>query len=135
MTLFCPGNQRHFQRFLHSATCSLYRDDTIWTTEVIDFSLKGALVRRPDGWNCDPGALCELSVELGDGQTAIIMAVMLRHDSSIGLGFECDYIDLESAEHLRRLVELNLGSPTGLERELTELIAGNTSVSEDHTDG
>jgi hypothetical protein len=37
------------------------------------------------------------------------------------LGFVCQYIDLDSISHLRRLVELNLGDGSLLERELAAL--------------
>jgi hypothetical protein len=37
------------------------------------------------------------------------------------LGFVCRHIDLESISHLRRLVELNLGDESLLERELAAL--------------
>ena len=39
------------------------------------------------------------------------------------LGVVCQLIDIDSATHLRRLVELNLGDPALLERELSALIA------------
>jgi hypothetical protein len=50
------------------------------------------------------------------------MAVELRHVEPHRLGFQCRYIDLESASHLKRLVELNLGDPTLLEREFAHLL-------------
>ena len=37
-------------------------------------------------------------------------------------GLRCLAIDLDSVTHLRRLVELNLGDPALLERELSALI-------------
>ena len=36
-------------------------------------------------------------------------------------GYRCEHIDLDSISHLRRLVELNLGDPDILDRELSEL--------------
>jgi hypothetical protein len=42
------------------------------------------------------------------------------------LGFQVQYIDLDSATHLRRLVELNLGDPALLEREFENLLAPGT---------
>jgi len=38
------------------------------------------------------------------------------------IGFACTHIDIDSAAHLRRLVELNLGNPELLARELSALI-------------
>ena len=45
------------------------------------------------------------------------------HDDYIG--FECKYIDLNSMSHLRRTLELNLGDPRLLEREIIEMIKAN----------
>jgi hypothetical protein len=50
------------------------------------------------------------------------MDVQLTHDDHGQLGFVCKHISLESIERLRRLVELNLGDPQQLERELGALI-------------
>jgi hypothetical protein len=39
------------------------------------------------------------------------------------VGVQCGSIDLESITHLRRLVEMNLGGGSLLERELKALLA------------
>jgi hypothetical protein len=39
------------------------------------------------------------------------------------VGLRCDRLDVDSMSHLRRLVELNLGDPALLERDLQSLIA------------
>ena len=38
------------------------------------------------------------------------------------LGLFCHHIDIDSITHLRRLIELNLGDETLLQRELAELL-------------
>ena len=38
-------------------------------------------------------------------------------------GLHCLAIDIDSVTHLRRLVELNLGDPALLEREVSALVA------------
>jgi hypothetical protein len=64
-----------------------------------------------------------LTIELeGTGGLAIAMDVTPIHLGENRLGFRCDRIDLASASHLRRLVELNLGDPALLERELAALV-------------
>ncbi|MNJ70609.1 Cyclic diguanosine monophosphate-binding protein [compost metagenome] len=50
------------------------------------------------------------------------MTVELRHVDDTQLGFICEHIDLDSLEHLCRLVELNLADRTELEREFHQLI-------------
>jgi hypothetical protein len=61
-------------------------------------------------------------VFLNGTEAGIVMAVVLRHVEDQHLGFQVQYIDMDSATHLRRLVELNLGDSTLLERELGNLL-------------
>jgi hypothetical protein len=50
------------------------------------------------------------------------MQVKLTHEDPGQLGFVCQYIDLDSISHLRRLIELNLGDQEELDRELAALL-------------
>ena len=49
------------------------------------------------------------------------MDVEIAHRENDELGLNCKDIDVDSITHLRRLVELNLGDPELLERELSAL--------------
>jgi hypothetical protein len=53
---------------------------------------------------------------------AITMETRVVHREGDDAGLRCLSIDLDSVTHLRRLVELNLGDPALLDRELSELI-------------
>ena len=114
--------KRRFHRIEFDAPCELHCLETVWTTEVLDISLKGVLVKRPDGWDVPLIQPCEVIVHLNDHEAGIVMAVELRHIEPHRLGFKCQYIDLDSATHLKRLVELNLGDQALLEREFAHLI-------------
>lgn len=116
------SEKRRFHRIGFDAPCELHWEDQVWTSEIIDISLKGVLVKRPEGWSVPLRQPCEVIVHLGDNETGIVMAVVLRHIEDHHLGFHCQYIDLESAAHLRRLVELNLGDQALLDREFVHLI-------------
>lgn len=117
-----PPEKRRFHRIQFDAPCELHCQDGLWATEVLDVSLKGVLVRRPDGWRAPLKQPCEVVIHLDDHRTGIVMAVELRHVESHRLGFKCQYIDLDSASHLKRLVELNLGDQALLDREFAHLI-------------
>lgn len=121
MTAKAP-DKRRFHRISFDAGCDLHWQDEVWVSEVLDISLKGVLVRRPEGWNVPLKQPCEVIIHLDDHETGIVMAVELRHIEEERLGFKCQYIDLESATHLKRLVELNLGDQALLEREFAHLI-------------
>lgn len=116
------SEKRKFHRISFDAPCELHAIDSVWTTEVLDISLKGVLVKRPEGWDVPLNQPCEVVIHLDGEQVGIVMAVELKHIESQRLGFKCEYIDLESATHLKRLVELNLGDQVLLEREFTRLI-------------
>ena len=114
--------KRRFHRIEFDAPCELHCQDSVWTTEVLDISLKGVLVKRPDDWTASLNDPCEVVIHLDDQMTAIVMAVELKHVEAHRLGFKCQYIDLESVTHLKRLVELNLGDQALLEREFAHLL-------------
>ncbi|MDO6825188.1 PilZ domain-containing protein [Marinobacter sp. 1_MG-2023] len=116
------SEKRKFHRISFDAPCDLHALDSVWTTEVLDISLKGVLVKRPEGWDVPLSQPCEVIVHLDSQQAGIVMAVELKHVEAHKLGFKCQYIDLESAAHLKRLVELNLGDQVLLEREFAHLI-------------
>lgn len=68
-------------------------------------------------------ALCMLLVHLNKTNDQISMESAVTHVEGRRAGLHCLTIDLDSVTHLRRLVELNLGDPALLERELSALIA------------
>lgn len=114
--------KRRFHRVLFDAPCDIHWQDEVWSSEVLDISLKGLLVKLPEAWSVPLNQPCEVVIHLDGAVAAIVMAVELRHVEGGKLGFKCQYIDLDSATHLRRLVELNLGDQALLERELNHLI-------------
>ncbi|MCK7552036.1 PilZ domain-containing protein [Marinobacter goseongensis] len=117
-----PPEKRRFHRIEFDAPCELHCQDGVWATEVLDISLKGLLVKRPARWNVPLKQPCEVIIHLDGHKSGIVMAVELRHVEPERLGFKCKYIDLDSATHLKRLVELNLGDQALLEREFAHLI-------------
>ena len=91
-----------------------------WDVELLDLSLKGLLIRRPADWDGDPAHPFLANISLAsDIQVQIEVELARTHDGQ--LGFVCRHIDLDSISHLRRLVELNLGDESLLERELAAL--------------
>lgn len=117
------NEQRRFHRIEFEADCELHWQDQIWSVKVLDISLKGILLQRPLQWDMPLNEPCEVTVFLNGTEAGIVMAVVLRHVEEQRLGFQVQYIDLDSAIHLRRLVELNLGNSDLLEREFGNLLA------------
>ncbi|MNY59782.1 Cyclic diguanosine monophosphate-binding protein [compost metagenome] len=89
--------------------------------KLIDLSLKGLLIEKPEPWLGDREQDFFVEIHLSD-DVEIRMDVQLTHEDYGQLGFVCKHISLESIERLRRLIEFNLGDPQELERELGALI-------------
>ncbi|MBB2495375.1 PilZ domain-containing protein [Aquipseudomonas ullengensis] len=114
------NERRRFQRIAFDAATELTQGERRWAVVLQDVSLKGLLVERPRDWNGDPDQPFTATIKL-DGDIQLQMEVVLTRTRGELLGFVCRHIDLDSISHLRRLVELNLGDESLLERELAAL--------------
>ena len=112
--------QRQFSRIPFDVPVTLTLGTQAWETGLIDISLHGALIQAPQNFTADPGQDYRLAVHL-EGGPDICMDVQVAHQEKEELGLNCKDIDVDSITHLRRLVELNLGDPDLLERELSSL--------------
>lgn len=115
-----PVQRRRFTRIPFDAEARLAAGEQQWAVELLDLSLKGALIARPQDWNGEAEGPLRLELRLGE-DAVIVMDVSIAHQEADRLGLRCEDIDLDSITHLRRLVELNLGNPDLLERELASL--------------
>jgi hypothetical protein len=111
---------RAFSRITFDAKSIIIGKDQQWDTELLDISLKGALVQRPSSWDFALNTSFGLDIKLSE-DTVIHMDATVAHIEDDHIGFCCDHIDLESITHLRRIVELNTGNDDLLHRELSAL--------------
>ncbi|MGF6199339.1 PilZ domain-containing protein [Pseudomonas laurylsulfatiphila] len=116
-----PAERRRFKRIAFDARTDLSQGELTWPVKLIDLSLKGLLIERPDPWLGNPQQDFLVDIHLSE-DVDITMDAQLAHDDHGQLGFVCLHISLESIERLRRLIELNLGDEIELERELGALI-------------
>lgn len=114
---------RRFARILFQVPARISIGGAHRPCEILDLSLKGALVSLRDTAGLRSGQSCTLEFALDTGETAIAMDCDIRHVEKDQLGLYCREIDLDSITHLRRLLELNLGEPEELEREFSALRA------------
>ena len=112
--------RRRFHRFPIEGSVKLYSGTTMWSTTLIDMSLRGVLVESPDDWKAGLGTRYRLDLRL-EGGVMIGMGVELARIANGHLGFACQKIDLDSFARLKRLIELNLGNTSLLNRELSTL--------------
>ena len=116
-----PSDRRRFRRIAFDARTTIAQNSWNSPVQLVDLSLKGLLVQRPDDWLGNRAQPFDVDIRL-DPQAHIKMQVKLTHDDHGQLGFVCEHIDLESISHLRRLIELNLGDEDELHRELAALL-------------
>ena len=112
--------RRRFQRIAFDAGTEISQGDLRWKVTLLDLSLQGLLVQRPEHWSIAAEEPVQVRIYLGF-DVNVYMEAELAWEREGLLGFNCRHIDLDSISHLRRLVELNLGDESLLERELTLL--------------
>lgn len=116
------AERRLYTRIAFHAPARLLLNERTIEVSILDLSLKGALVGLPDDTPVPVDISCTLDVALDEMGDRIRMETRIRHSEGRHVGLTCYSIDLDSVTHLRRLVELNLGDPALLERELSALI-------------
>lgn len=113
--------RRQFSRILFDTTANLSQGDNIWTTKIHDLSLNGVLVEKPQDFSPADG-LIMLDFSLLDSDIELQMEATLTYRTGNLLGLKCVHIDVDSISHLRRILELNLGDASLLNRELENFI-------------
>ena len=113
--------RRRFIRIDFDAEAELRAGDKHWTVQIEDISFKGVLLSHPQGFDAQLGDQLVVETWL-DSDVQLLLPVTLARIGEDFLGCSCGAIDLDSMTHLRRLVELNLGDESLLDRELEHLI-------------
>lgn len=121
MTKQKDDNKRRFSRISFDADAVLIQNGKEWRSHLLDISLNGVLIKTPVHWDAVVGEHFKLEVIFANGGNLISADVAVAHSEKEHVGFRIINIDIESVSHLRRLVELNLGDSTLLERELNAL--------------
>ena len=117
------GNERRrFNRVAYDVPALLSATRQSWPVRMIDLSLYGCLLKAPKDWDVQFNTQYELTVHLGES-IEIRMNLFLVRCTPEQIGFRCTDIDLNSISELRRLIELNLGDSSLLDRDLDALTA------------
>jgi hypothetical protein len=114
--------RRRFSRIAFHRPAEIESLGETASCELLDVSLKGALVEVPATFVGPRGKPCVLTVRLDAGDALVRMEGEIIHREGATLGLRCTGIDLDSIAHLRRIVELNLGDEDLLHRELSALV-------------
>ena len=120
------SEKRKFSRVLFTGQCLLNKDVSgemeTWKTDLLDISLKGALVHRPDSWPYQENTPVQLHLYLEGSDIVLESAGVICHQEAEQLGIKFLSLNLESISHLKRLIQLNLADETLLHREMSQLI-------------
>ncbi|UCU97570.1 PilZ domain-containing protein [Acidovorax radicis] len=122
-----PHERRHFVRVSFDAPALLTTSNDAFSVHVLDLSLKGALIMAPPEAALEAGMLCQITIPLAETGNHIAMSTEVAHVQGLHTGLLCRGIDLDSVTHLRKLIELQLGDPALLERDLGELTTAASS--------
>jgi len=117
-------DQRRFHRlpFKANVTITDSANGRNWQSDLIDISLKGLLIEKPGGASFNFDNPYYVEVRLGDDEfTIAIPDAKVVHITDCHLGISCRLIDIDGISHLKRLMELNLGDPDLIYRELEQL--------------
>lgn len=120
-------SERHFSRIPFQAETRIISpdDSETWPCTLFDISLNGALTSLPVYWPAKRGEVYRLELQLANSPSQahrLLMVVSVAHIEDDHVGFKIVEMDVDTASHLHRLIELNTGDDKILKRELTELI-------------
>ncbi len=113
-------NNRRFRRIPFDGEVRVYSEKAMWNTRLVDISLQGALVDRPRDWDGQVGKTQRLELRVATGLIISVSASVANFNDE-AIGYRFGRIDLDSFTRLKRLIELNLGDPELINRELSML--------------
>lgn len=120
------SERRKFSRITFSGLCSLTTEISgevkRWQSKLVDISLKGALLVRPETWIEQENISVQLSLQLQGSDIILECDSVICHQDEEHLGIKFLTLSLESISHLKRLIQLNLADENLLHREMSELI-------------
>lgn len=114
-------DKRHFTRISFHQPVKFIHAGHVFSANLLDISLKGALFEPRGDTGLALGDACRLSIVL-DSEHKIEMDGEIAHLTLTRIGLKCTGIELESITALRRLVEVNLGDEAALQREFQALL-------------
>ena len=116
-------NRRNFSRVKFNSKAYLNYNNSHEQVDLVDISLKGALVSFQNPMDIGSDSPCTFELHLSDSEIVMNISAIIVYKRDDNLGLKFNNIDLESMIHLRRLVELNVGNPDQIQKELFFLVS------------
>lgn len=115
-------DSRRFHRVPFDCFVQFNAVDCQHICELLDISIKGALITACSGATPGAGTPCKLIISLDEAnESQIIMNGTVVHKIENRLGIYCNSIEDESMIHLRKLIEYNLGDVELVNRDFEAL--------------
>jgi len=114
-------NKRHFSRIEFAASTEVNFNDQRFSGELLNISLKGALIEFDREVPLAPNDECTLRIALTASEIILSFQARVAHLLERRCGFTFVGLDLETIIHLRRLLAINLGDDDRITREFTHL--------------
>lgn len=116
--------KRRFHRVPFQCQTQVKCGDQTFVGELLDISMKGALILVRDQPEWPLGRTCYLDIKLESGDVHLHFESEMVHKQENHYGFRFLTEDIDTFAHLRRLLELNIGDTDEVDRELAEWMKG-----------
>ncbi|NIA19268.1 MAG: hypothetical protein GWP07_02385 [Xanthomonadaceae bacterium] len=116
------NEKRYFKRVNFPAEVQVVCNENILHGDLLDISLKGALINIPEPGILQVGHQATIRIYLSSTAISITAEADVVHRRGGDFGFRFFKIDAESIGHLRRLLELNLGNSKEVNSELEYIL-------------
>jgi len=120
------NERRQYQRVSFDRSAKLMKGEQVFACQIIDLSIHGVLLRPHGVLSSNIDSSYQLEIPLDDVGSCVKMTIKLAHKNPDNLGFVCEKMDLDSISHLRKIVELNSGDSSQLDRDFATLCQSNT---------
>lgn len=112
---------RRFGRIPFAADLTLTHRSQVYSGNLQDIALKGALLHFEALPPLHPGDVCKVDIPLLNSDIVLHFTAEAIHFHQESIGFRFIEMDLETMSHLRRLLELNTGNAEKIEEEMAFL--------------
>ena len=110
--------KRYFSRINFTAQSQIEFNGKVYKGELLDLSLRGALLRFKDQIPLKKSDHCTLLIHLHSSDIKLIFDAELVHIHQNNLGFRFISEDIGTMTHLRNLLSLNIGDYDKITDEL-----------------
>lgn len=112
------NEKRYFSRINFTAQSQIEIDEKVYSGDLLDLSLRGALLKYKEQIPIKMNDICTLTIHLHSSDIKLIFDAELVHIYQNNLGFKFMSEDVGTMTHLRNLLSLNVGDYDKITDEL-----------------